>query len=162
MEIVRALVLTSALAVAPAVQSAAVDAGSAASKAEIVAMAHQVFDAFNKGDTATVASLTANVQSIVDEMPPFVWSGPKATDAWLGDVVKDAQVMGDTDGSSVLGPPTYVRIEGDRAYAAFPDHFSYKRHGVTVNEDARWTFTAERTPAGWRIVAWAYSADAHK
>ena len=69
--------------------------------------------------------------------------------------------MHDTDGISVLDPPKYVRIEGDRAYASIPDHFSYKRAGVQVREDATWTIVAQKRAGGWLIVAWTYSADAH-
>jgi len=139
---------------------AAPSAGDA--RSEVIALAHRVVDAFNKGDMGTVASLmAAGDQSIIDEMPPFIWRGAGATEAWLADVAKDADLNKDTDSFSVLGPPTFIRIEGDRAYAVFPDHFTYKRHGVRVNEDARWTFTAQNSPTGWHIVATSFSAGAH-
>jgi hypothetical protein len=94
-------------------------------------------------------------------MPPFNWRGSGATDAWLGAVDQDNTRMKEKDGFSVLGLPTHLRIEGDLAYAVFPDHFRYKRAGVQVKEDGTWTVNARRTPEGWRIIAWTYSAGAH-
>jgi hypothetical protein len=130
------------------------------SRAEVVALAHRVIDAFNKGDLATAKEL-APAQSIIDEMPQFAWQGAGATDAWLSDVARDDQRLKITDGASALGPPTYVRVEGDQAYAVFPDHYSYKRDGVRVDERATWTITARKSAGGWRIVAWSFAADAH-
>jgi hypothetical protein len=127
---------------------------------QIVALAHQVVDAFNKGDITSLKAL-APAESIMDEMPPFSWRGPGAMDAFLVAVEQDNTRMKDTDGFSVLGPPTYIRVEGDVAYAVFPDHFRYNRAGVKVNEDATVTFNARRTPDGWRVVALTYSAAAH-
>ena len=151
------------LCAAQLAQAVAADVPSVGAKAEIIALAHKVVDAFNRGDMATVtASMASGDQSILDEMPPFSWRGPQAIDTFLGDVAKDNERMGDTDGFSVLGPPIYIRVAGNRAYAAFPDRFSYKRRGAQIREDARITFTAEKTPTGWRIVALAYTAGAHK
>ena len=144
---------------APVVSTAA---GADDARSQVIALVHKVVNAFNKGDMATVKSLMApGDQSIMDEMPPFTWRGPGATDAFLGDVERDAERMKDTESSSVVGPPTFIRIEGNHAYAVFPDHFRYKRAGVPVSEEATMAITALKSPAGWQIVAFAYSAGAH-
>jgi hypothetical protein len=99
-------------------------------------------------------------QSIMDEVPPYSWRGPDALGAFLVDAGKDAQRMQDTDSHTTLGPPRVVNIEGDNAYAVFPYHFSYKRAGVPMSEDAILAFAAQRSPAGWQIVSMAFSAGA--
>jgi len=126
----------------------------------ITALANQVLDAFNKGDLATVKSLMP-AESIIDDAPPFIWQGPGAFDAWLAAIHEDDARLRITDASSVFDPPTYIRVEGDLAYAVLPDHYRYKRDGVQVNEDATFTLVARKTSAGWRIIATTYSAAAH-
>ena len=124
-------------------------------------MVHRIFDAFNTGDIPTLKSLVGDDLNIVDDMPPFVWRGPGAMDVWLGDVDKDSRLNKDTGGTSVIGRPTFIRIEGRQAYAVFPDQFSYKRDGRQIHENAAATFVLEKSDTGWRAVSVTYAADRH-
>jgi hypothetical protein len=144
-----------------ALAAPAMAADDATARSQVVALAHRAIDAFNRGDMATVRTTLADDVNIIDEMPPFHWSGPGALDAWLTSVGQDDDRMKDTGGFSVLGAPTFVRIEGDRAYAVFPDHFGYRRAGTPVKEDAAWTIVAQDRAGGWIITAWSYTAAAH-
>jgi len=129
-------------------------------KTAITALASQFLDAFNKGDLKAVKALMP-AESIMDDVPPFIWQGPGAFDAWLAAAHQDDVQMKITDASSIFDPPTYVRIEGDNAYAVFPDHYRYKKAGVPVSEDGTFTLVARKTSNGWRIIASAYAAAAH-
>jgi ketosteroid isomerase-like protein len=129
-------------------------------RSAVIALANQVVDAFNKGDVATVKSLMP-AESIVDENPPYIWQGPSAVDAWLAAADQYTSRMKMTDQVVRIGPPTYIQVEGDSAYAVFPEHFGYKRAGVQVNEEATLTAVARKTANGWRIVSATYAAPAH-
>jgi ketosteroid isomerase-like protein len=130
-------------------------------RTEVVAVMGRIMDAFNKGDVAAFKAWVAEDVSLTDDMPPFHWSGPGAVDAWLADVDRDTSRYKDTDGFSVLGPPTFVRVEGDMAYASFPDQFSYKRNGRPVREKATLAVVFRKTAAGWRMTSVSYAADRH-
>ena len=145
------------LALQPSIARAAPDADD---EAAVAALANQLNDAFNKGDLKAVRALMP-AESMIDDLPPFIWQGPGAFDAWLAAAHQDDVRLKITDASSVFGPPTYVRVEGDRAYAVFPDHYRYERAGVQVTEDGTFTIVARKSPNGWRIIASAYSAAPH-
>lgn len=130
-------------------------------RSTIVAVVHRIMDAFNKGDIPALKSLVEDDFSILDDMPPFVWRGPAAMDVWLGDVDKDNRLNKDADGVSIIGPPTFIRVEGGQAYVVFPDKFSYKRNERQIRENATATFVLRKTDAGWRVVSIAYAADRH-
>jgi ketosteroid isomerase-like protein len=130
-------------------------------EANVVATVQKVVDAFNKGDVAMFKALIDSDASVIDDMPPFLWRGRGAVNAWLAAVAKDEARMKDTDGHSVLGPPTYIRVDGNQAYAVFPDQFSYKRAGVPISEDGTATFALRKTGTGWKIKGFSYSAAAH-
>jgi uncharacterized protein (TIGR02246 family) len=150
-----------ALAAATLSVSAHASQPPADDRSQVVAVVQHIMEAFNKGDTATLKSLFEDDVSIVDDMPPFVWRGHGAIDAWLGDADKDTQLNKDTEAVSILGPPAFLRVEGDRAYASFPDHFGYKRGGRQIREAGAVTFVLRRTDAGWRAISVAYVADRH-
>lgn len=118
-------------------------------------------DAFNKGDVGRIKSYLVADGIVIDDMPPFHWSGPGSIDAWLTAVAKDDAVNKDTEGHSVLGPPTFIRIVGQDAYGVFPDRFSYKRAGRQVHENGTVTFVFHSTGGKWRVVSTAYAADQH-
>ena len=130
-------------------------------RSKIVAVVNRIVDAFNKGDIPALKSLVEDDFSILDDMPPFVWRGPAAMDVWLGDVDKDNRLNKDTNAASIIGPPTFIRVEGGQAYAVFPDRFSYKRNGRQIRENAAVTFVLRKSDAGWRVVSIAYAADRH-
>ncbi|HEV2363312.1 MAG TPA: nuclear transport factor 2 family protein [Caulobacteraceae bacterium] len=130
-------------------------------RSQVVAVVQRFFDAFNRGDTVALKSVFENDVSLIDDMPPFAWRGQGALDAWLADADKDGQLNKDTDAVSVIGAPRFVRIVGDRAYAVFPDQFSYKRNGRQIREDATATFVLRRTDVGWRVISAAYAAAEH-
>jgi len=130
-------------------------------RAEVVAVVQRITDAFNKGDITTLKSLCTDDLSVVDDMPPFAWSGPGAMDVWLGDVEKDAQLNKDTGAVTTLGSPSFVRVEGSRAYAVFPDQFSYVRDGRRTRELATLTVVLTKSNVGWRASSVAYAAGKH-
>ncbi len=61
----------------------AVSSPAAAADAALAAPIHQFIDAFNKGDGKTAgATHLASGVTIIDEVAPFIWTGPKAFETW--------------------------------------------------------------------------------
>ena len=94
----------------------AVPAG-AQTDAELMAPIQTFIDSFNKGDIAAAAATHAPGAdlALIDEVPPYVWRGPKAFMAWAGDLDSDAKKNGITDGAVTLGTPRHFDVIGDRA-----------------------------------------------
>ncbi|HXV00249.1 MAG TPA: hypothetical protein VG166_07110, partial [Caulobacteraceae bacterium] len=87
----------------------------------LTAPIHQFIDAFDKGDTKTAAGAYAvGGVTIIDEVPPHLWQGPKGFESWAADLMKDAKAHGDTNAGVTLGNVARQEVTGSRAYVVFP------------------------------------------
>ena len=119
------------LQVAGALCALSMLAPAAASAADPAVMAPitQFMAAFNKGDIkAAEATHTADVV-ILDEPPPFVWKGPGAFQAWLGDLDRDGKAQGQSEQSVSISAPVREEISA----------------------------TLRKTADGWKISAWTWT-----
>lgn len=127
-------------------------------KKAVMATVRQFVDGFNKGDIALALATCASPASIIDEFPPYAWSGPTACADWAKDFDGAAKKDGMTDGKVWMGAPTTFEVSGDRAYVIAPARFSYKLKGKPTNEPpARLTIALQKNGNDWKIVAWTWS-----
>lgn len=148
----RALVAVAMIAVAPTPGVKLHD------KADVLATIRQFVDNFNKGDAKTAAAACAEHASILDEFPPYEWSGKDGCATWMKAYDADAAKNGITDGLVTLGTPRHVDIAGDRAYVVIPSDYAFRKKGVPVKETgSMFTFALQKTAAGWRIAAWSWA-----
>ncbi|HEY1449030.1 MAG TPA: nuclear transport factor 2 family protein [Caulobacteraceae bacterium] len=129
-----------------------------AANAKLEAPIHQFVDSFNKGDMkgATAANAAGGI-SIIDEPPPYYWSGPGAFAGWAAAVDKDAKAHSDTDGKVTLGAASRADVTGDHAYVVMPATYSYNEKGVAMREPAHFVFALVREAGGWKIAAWTWA-----
>src|SRR6476620_2515397 len=82
---------------------------------QITAPINKFIDSFNKGDAAAAAAthLSDADLTLVDEVPPHVWHGPKAFQSWAVDLEADSKKMGVTDQKVTFKAPTRVETAGD-------------------------------------------------
>ena len=144
-----ALVAASVLLTAPAAL-----AGDAAVEAPI----HRMMDGFNKGDIAAVKAVHVAAPTIVDNVAPFIWSGPKAFDTWLSDLAKSEAALGKTDGAVWFGDPVDEFVAGDRAYVVTPCSYTYKQKGQTVREAGMTAFVLVKDGADWKVESWSWAS----
>jgi len=105
----------------------------------------------------TVATC-ADDAAVIDDLPPFEWHGPGACSRWQKDSEANDQKEGITDASGTIGKPRQFMISGDRAYVSLPTTFAYTQKGKRVTDTATTSIVLHKTPAGWRIIAWAWGA----
>jgi hypothetical protein len=147
-----ALTIVFAIAVAPR-------ASSASDKSDVVAAVNRYLDnlAPDKNKLKIALAMCDSRVSILDEFPPHEWHGPTACADWWKALNAHDEKSEITDGDAKLGTPWTVDVSRDRAYFVAPMTYAYKQHGEPVKESAAFTVALKRTPAGWRITAWAYS-----
>jgi len=144
----RTLIIAAALLIAaPAAASDAHDA---------MATVRAFVAAIDKGDIPAAAALHVDAPDIIDEFPPYHWSGSGAFAAWGADYGKDAAANGVSEGVLTIRKVQRIRVEGDHAYAVVPTDYSFKRKGKKVVEHAVMTYALTRTAGGWRIASWAF------
>ena len=120
-------------------------------------------DAFNKGDTASVAAAQrGSTLAIMDEVPPHIWLGEKAVDAWLASLDAYDKAHGRTGGAVTLAQPRVTTVEGARAYVVAPAVYTFKQKGKPMREPATMTFALHHEAAGWKIAGWTWNGTVPK
>ena len=127
---------------------------------DVNAPIHQLLDGFNTGDMKAVsASYAKGDLSIVDEVPPFHWSGPNVGEAWGADLEKHDKAAGVTDAKVMYSSTVRSETEGDRAYVVAKVQYVYKEKGKAMLEDAHMTFVLHREDNAWKIAGWVWSGE---
>ncbi len=112
---------------------------------------------FNNGNPNWV-QLCADQASIIDEFPPYAWSGSGACAQWGKDYDADAKKNSVTAPKVWFGAAKHMEITGDRAYAVLPASYSYQQNGKPVKEaGATLTIALQKSGNNWRITAWTWS-----
>ncbi|HXN20133.1 MAG TPA: nuclear transport factor 2 family protein [Candidatus Binatus sp.] len=131
----------------------------ATDKTDVMAVVHQYTDDFNKGGTESSLALCADQATIIDDFPPYQWSGNGACAKWLSDFHAFTPQIQLTDLVVTLGKARHVYVTADRAYVVVPATVDAKEQGKPVHETgATWTFALQKGPSGWRITAWAFAS----
>jgi hypothetical protein len=131
---------------------------AAAANAELAAPIHQFIDAFNKGDGKTAgATHLAGGVSIIDEVPPYIWQGPKAFETWAADLTKNDAAAGITDEKVTLGAVTREVVSPQTAYVIVAATYSFKQKGVAMQEPAQMTFALKKDAGAWKIAGWTWT-----
>ncbi|WP_164155539.1 nuclear transport factor 2 family protein [Sandarakinorhabdus rubra] len=113
--------------------------------------------AFAKGDLATAkATHTAN-PVIIDEPPPYMWSGRDAFDTWLADLGKDSKAAGRTQEKLTIGNTLRAETSGSAAYVITTATYSFTQNGKAMAEPGRMTFVLQKQAAGWKIASWTWA-----
>jgi ketosteroid isomerase-like protein len=147
------------LALAALVAFALAVPARAQTDAEVMAPIQKFIDTFNKGDIAGAAATHASGAdlTITDEIPPYVWRGPKAFMAWAGDLDADAKKNGITEPMVTVSKPTRIERSGDQAYVVVPTVYTFKLKGTAMREAAQMTVVLRRGASGWLIHGWTWT-----
>jgi ketosteroid isomerase-like protein len=133
--------------------------GGQAPDAQLVAPIQKFIDSFNKGDVAGAMAThsTSADLTIIDEVPPFVWHGPKAFQAWSTALDSISKQAGITDQMVTISAPTRTESSGDSAYVIVPAVYTYKEKGVAMREAAQMTVVLKKGTSGWLIHGWTWT-----
>lgn len=129
----------------------------ASQRDEVMAPVTAFIDAVNKNDMKAAEAAHISSPTIIDEFSPHHWSGPTAFADWGKDFGKDAAANKITDGKLTAHKATRIFVEDDNAYVVQPTDYAFKRDGKPTVEHGTITYAVDKTAAGWRIAAWAYS-----
>ena len=105
-------------------------------------------DSFNKGDGVAAAATHAAGTDlvIIDEVPPYVWRGAKAFQAWSADLESDAKKNAITEPMVTIGAVTRIESNGDQSYVVVPAVYTFKQRGAAMRETAQMTFVLSKGP----------------
>jgi ketosteroid isomerase-like protein len=126
---------------------------------QLMAPIKTFMEAFNKGDVPGAAATHASDADlvIIDEVPPFLWRGPKAFTSWAADLEREDKKQSITDEQVSIGAATRVETDGTWAYVIVPSVYTFKQKGTPMREAAQMTFTLRKGPGGWLIHGWTWT-----
>jgi ketosteroid isomerase-like protein len=125
---------------------------------DAVAAVHRYIDAFNKADAQAMAACFAASGSILDGMPPHLWTGPTTAKDWYRDVLIDGARHGASDYFVALDAPLHANITGDSAYVVIPANMTFQVRGRQMTQSgAVFTVALRKSADEWLICAWAWA-----
>jgi ketosteroid isomerase-like protein len=127
------------------------DASEAASVIDALVMA------VNSGDFATALTSFTEAPVIIEDLPPYRWSGSSAPSEWLNAMGTNAASLGVTSVVMETQEPSRVELQGDRAYIIVPGHLRLETGGPPLTADGMLTFTLEKAESRWLIDTLVWS-----
>ena len=140
-------------ACAPAIAAPPVEAQP---PAELLARARS-FVALTQGlNAAKLDELITPDAVVVDEVPPFRWSGPQAASQWIGAVHAFLTAEQVTSFTATAGKPVEYQQSGDAAYLILPVTLVATVKTKSTRETGTMTFTFRRLAGEWMVstVTW--------
>jgi len=95
--------------------------------------------------------------TIVDEVAPFIWSGPTALDDYLkafGTFFAEEKFR---DTKIQTGAAKFFYASSSAAYVTIPITSTSKVNGLRLSESALLVFTLQNTTSGWKIRSQTYA-----
>lgn len=124
----------------------------------IMAPIRAIMDGFNKGDIAMVRAAHVADPTIIDNVPPYIWSGPGSFDTWLADLMKAEAEEGKSDGAVWFGTPVDEHVSGDHAWVVTRCSYIYRQGGKTVKEEGYTSFVLAKQSGQWKIQSWTWAS----
>lgn len=138
--------------------SAPLQAAVASDRSDIVAEVQAFNAAGSTGDRAAYVSHCTDDAEVIDHETPYAFPAPDACGKDWDALTPWAAKNGITFDNfrQTLGPPAFINIDGDAAYAVFPAKAWFMQDGKRSLERLYATFVLRRQGGAWRIarVTW--------
>lgn len=119
----------------------------------------QFVAAFNTNDVDGMRAACTETTWIIDDFPPYEWSGRHATSSWYREMARMAPSYGMSQWSITLGEPRHVNVSDGLAYVAVPAHVRWLQDAKPADRACLMTMSFREGGDGWRIssLAWAWN-----
>ena len=129
--------------------------------AEVTATVDAVLKAQIAGDIPRIVAQYAPDCTFIDEFAPFFWSGPGAIQGYFTSGGRMYQETQHQDGKTVLSPPSYVYVSGERAFVVEKVGGTASVHGKPYSQEGAYAFVLARIDGRWKIISqtWTKTAE---
>jgi hypothetical protein len=139
---------------------AAIFAGSAMAAAPpgaIMNTINGVGAAINSDNATKVGAYFASSATVLDEFPPFIWSGTGAGTSWWRSVQAANAKTHWSHLHASIGTITQYTIFGNAAYVVVPVSLSWVMGKRARHENGLWSLTLVHSAGAWKITSagWA-------
>ena len=117
-------------------------------------------DAFNNDDAEGAEAACVDEPQIIDDFPPYQWSGSHAVTKWYGDMASMAEEYAMSEPSVALRDPLHVIVSHHSGYVVVPIDVRWQEDGARAERTGFLTMTLREDGEGWRISACAWTWEA--
>ena len=116
-------------------------------------------EAFNNDDVDLAEATSADEALIIDDFPPYEWSGNRAVTRWYRDMALMAGKYGMSEPSVELEDPRHVVVSDGHAYVVAPIDVRWLQDGTPEERTGCMTMAVREDAEGWRIsvCAWTWN-----
>ena len=120
---------------------------------------HRFVEAFDDDDVALMQATCADETSVVDDFPPYQWTGPAATTRWYRDMAAMAGKYGMSDWSVTVAEPRQLMVSDGLAYVVVPVAARWLEGGTPADRTGFFTAALRELADEWRISAFTWTWD---
>lgn len=142
-----------AIVVAALLASLTLPVAASETDAAVMAALNGVIAAADADNASQVNSYFALSATVVDDFPPFSWSGSDAGARWWSTSDKDIAKHGIAHVHAVLQTVTQFAVAGDDAYVVAPLAITYTVKGQPARTSGLWTLTLRQMGGTWKITS---------
>jgi len=114
-------------------------------------------EAFNNDDVDLIQAACEDETLIIDDFPPYAWSGGRAATRWYQDMVRMAGEFGMSEPSVRLEGSGKVMGGNGSAYVVVPVDVRWLEDGAPAQRVGYMAMAAQEGDQGWRITACAWT-----
>jgi ketosteroid isomerase-like protein len=103
-------------------------------------------------DAATLRSACAAKAAVIDEFPPYSWSGTDACVHWAAGFAAFGKAMKMSGFKAAVAAKPFVDVSGDHAYMVAQVRFDGMMAGKPVSEQGTWTFVCVKSGGAWKVT----------
>ena len=120
------------------------------------ALPAKIMAALIANDATTLRATCAPSSTVIDEFPPYSWSGPDACARWSAAFKAFAAKLKLSGFKGKVAPKPFIDVGGNNAYVVAKMTFDAMMAGKPMSEQGTWTFVAAKAGTGWKItsIAW--------
>jgi ketosteroid isomerase-like protein len=114
-------------------------------------------EAFNNDDAELAEAACADETLIIDDFPPYEWSGGGSVTRWFHDMDRMATKYRMSEPSVALEEPRHVIVSEQHAYVVVPIDVRWLEDGTHAERTGSMTMAIREGTEGWRISALAWT-----
>ena len=120
------------------------------------------FAALNSGDMTSYEALWDADPVLIDDMPPYLWSGAGAVKAWEAAQAAWARRNRVSAMTCSLDKTLRVEVVANRAYVVGDGGCAISSNGKRLYQKGRWSFSLSDGRSGWKVSAVSFAGEALK
>lgn len=99
--------------------------------------------------------------TVVENYPPFIFSGPDAVARWEEGFRKHAAGDHLTELAVAFGEAQDFSVAGDRAYFSLPTTWTGRAEGKSFEEHGAWSFVIVRVGTVWKVLGYGWGVTSY-